>query len=83
MDNSRSYIGATYRDVLEQLQDSEPSTVLEAQAVLKQIRVSKGYLDPVVIQDLNQMRASSRETVLQAIGNRMEIEAAYTKKFGS
>jgi hypothetical protein len=34
-----------HKDVLERLGDREPSTEFEAQAVLEDIRASKGYLD--------------------------------------
>jgi hypothetical protein len=70
-----------YTDVLERLGDDEPSSRLEAQAVIKAIKVEKGYLDESILQDLNTLRPETLETILQVIEQKRKTEAAYTKRF--
>jgi hypothetical protein len=67
-------------DVLKKLGDGEPSTFLEAQAVIESIRAKKGYLEPTTMQDVNNMPARSRQNIMHLIEDKIETEAAYTKR---
>ncbi|KAF2654846.1 hypothetical protein K491DRAFT_599984 [Lophiostoma macrostomum CBS 122681] len=68
-----------HRDILERLGENEPSTKLEAQAIIEGIRADKGYLDEDTMQDLENVRARSRETIMRVIEQKREMEASYTK----
>jgi hypothetical protein len=59
----------------------EPSTVLEARAVMESIRVEKGYLDDVTQRDLNTLLPRSRLKIQRIIEAKRETEAAYTKRY--
>jgi hypothetical protein len=72
-----------HKDVLERLGDREPMTELEAQAVLEDIRASKGYLDEDTLQDLSRMRDSSRQYIQRIVDSFQETAAAYTKRYSS
>ncbi|KAF1938515.1 hypothetical protein EJ02DRAFT_457780 [Clathrospora elynae] len=79
-DDSDSLHVGRYRDVLEQLGDGEPTTALEANALIKSIRDSKGYLDEktrLAVETIEDIE--SREFVLRTFEARRELEAAYTK----
>ncbi|KAF2183099.1 hypothetical protein K469DRAFT_690218 [Zopfia rhizophila CBS 207.26] len=81
MDDDSQFLPARHRAVLEGLGDREPSTVLEAQAVIESIRAEKGYLDEETLQDLNSIRDSSRQNILRIIEQKQEMEAAYTRRY--
>ncbi|KAF2704317.1 hypothetical protein K504DRAFT_507325 [Pleomassaria siparia CBS 279.74] len=66
-------------DVLKRLGDGEPSTLLEAEAVIEEIREEKGYLDSETIQHVNSIPNQSRDKVWRRIEKSKENEAAYTK----
>jgi hypothetical protein len=70
-----------YTEVLEQLGDDEPSSLLETWAVIENIKLGKGYLDENVLQDLNTLRPETRETMFRFIEQTRKIEAAYTTRF--
>jgi hypothetical protein len=72
-----------HKEVLEKLGDREPSTELEAQAVLEGIRASKGYLDEETLQDISRMRESSRQHIQGIVDSFQETVAAYTKRYSS
>jgi hypothetical protein len=70
-----------HKDVLERLGDREPMTELEAQAVLEDIRASKGYLDEETWQNLGRMRDSSRQYIQRIVDSFQETAATYTKRY--
>jgi hypothetical protein len=72
-----------HKEVLEKLGDREPSTELEAQAILEGIRASKGYLDEETLQDISKMRESSRQHIQGIVDSFQETVAAYTKRYSS
>jgi hypothetical protein len=53
--------------VLARLGDGEPSTRLDAQALMENIRAEKGYTDATTMQDLNIMPARSRQEIMYVI----------------
>ncbi|KAF2020387.1 hypothetical protein BU24DRAFT_487023 [Aaosphaeria arxii CBS 175.79] len=67
-----------HMEELKRLGDREPSTAAEANAVLRAIRLEKGYLDEQTLSDINSIRESSRATVLGFVERHKAIEAAYT-----
>ncbi|ORY18241.1 hypothetical protein BCR34DRAFT_596464 [Clohesyomyces aquaticus] len=79
MEADNAILVGRHREILEQLGDREPSTILEAQAVLEGIRAEKGYLDLDTLQDLASIRAQSRNNILRIIEQKKETEAAYTR----
>ncbi|KAF2875580.1 hypothetical protein BDV95DRAFT_278391 [Massariosphaeria phaeospora] len=70
---------AKYKEVLERLGDGEPTSALEAKAVIESIRADKGHLDDETLQDLQSIRDRSRQNILRIIELKRETEAAYTK----
>ena len=72
-----------HKNVLEKLGDREPSTEFEAQAVLEDIRASKGYLDEETLQDVRRMRESSKQHIQRIVDSFQETAAAYTKRYSS
>ena len=69
-----------YQAVLDELGDNEPSSPLEARAVLDRIRADKGYLDNETMEHMNLMPARSRQNVMRLIDAKKEMEAAYTTR---
>jgi hypothetical protein len=67
-------------EVLERLGDREPSTALEANAVIERIRISKGYLDDETRSELDGISLRGREIILQIFEDARETLAAYTKR---
>jgi hypothetical protein len=80
MDENNLSVVARHGDVLERLGDREPTTVLEAQAVIENIRAEKGYLDQETLQHLNGLPLRSRQSISRIIELKRETEAAYTKR---
>lgn len=70
-----------YSDVLAQLGDREPSSLIEAQAVIENIRAEKGYLDNETLQDLRTINEQSRKKILHLVQLKRETEAAYTTRY--
>jgi hypothetical protein len=70
-----------HRAVFQQLGSAEPTTTAEAAAVLFMIRVSKGYLDNESRLDLNKLKSSTLDLMLQYIQEKRDTEAAFTKRF--
>lgn len=66
--------------MLERLGDREPSTTLEAQAVIESIRAEKGHLDEETLHELNSISDRSRQNVLRIVELKKETEAAYTRR---
>lgn len=81
-DDTFSSVGRL-RDVLERLEHREPSTELEAQAVIEGIRAEKGYLDEEILRDLNNVAERSRQQILRIVEQKRESEAEYTKRYGN
>ncbi|KAF2001815.1 hypothetical protein P154DRAFT_574818 [Amniculicola lignicola CBS 123094] len=79
MENHDTSLPSYHRDIYEALGDREPSTTLEAAAVLANIREEKGYVDDEVMEDLNSIRDRSREKILRMYEKKREEEAAHTK----
>lgn len=80
MDENNLSVVTRHGNVLESLGDREPTTVLEAQAVIENIRAEKGYLDPETAQHLNALPPRSRQNISRIIARKRETEAAYTKR---
>ena len=72
-----------HSDVLAQLGDREPASLIETQAVIENIRTEKGYLDSETLQDLHKIPEQSRKKVSQLVKLKRETEAAYTTRYGS
>ncbi len=69
------------QEVLDELGNREPSTVLQARAVTEQIRISKGHLDDDVRRDLDNLRPENRALMLGFVERSRETEAAYTSRY--
>lgn len=82
MEVATSLLVGKHHDVLKQLGDGEPSTLLEAEAVIEDIRDKKGYLDPDTLQLVEAMPARNRDKILRAIEQMKDTEANYTRRFG-
>ena len=80
MDDINSLILSRHKAVLENLGDREPSTELEAQAVLEDIRAAKGYLDKETLQDVSRMPDRSKQNIQRIVDSLQETAAAYTKR---
>jgi hypothetical protein len=70
-----------YSDVLAQLGDQEPASLIEAQAVIENIRAGKGYLDTETLQDLHKLNEQNRKKILHLVKLKRETEAAYTTRY--
>lgn len=70
-----------HSDVLAQLGDREPANLIEAQAVIENIRAEKGYLDNETLQDLCNINEQSRKKILHLVRLKRETEAAYTTRY--
>ncbi|KAF2680362.1 hypothetical protein K458DRAFT_94472 [Lentithecium fluviatile CBS 122367] len=79
MDNDSLFPFARHGDILEKLGDREPSTVLEAQAVIENIRVEKGHLDDATLRDLRTIPERSCQKVMRVVERNRKTEAKYTK----
>lgn len=66
--------------MLAQLGDREPASLIEAQAVIENIRAEKGYLDSETLQDLRQISEQSQKKILNLAKLKRETEAAYTTR---
>lgn len=69
-----------YSAVLAQLGDREPSSILEAQAVIESIRAAKGYLEEDFLRHVRSMPPQSCDKVLQMNERLRETEAAFTTR---
>jgi hypothetical protein len=69
-----------YKDVLQSLGDREPSSKLEAQAVIGSIRAEKGHVDEETRKNIDLMPDGSRQDVWRIIKRMQDTEAAYTKR---
>ena len=78
-DDSASF--GRHRNVFENLGDDEPSTFLEAQAVIENIRADKGHLDATTMRDVNEMPARSRQKIMYNMEKIRDMEAAFTKRY--
>jgi hypothetical protein len=72
-----------HRDVFKQLGNREPTTAIEAQAIIENIRAKKGHLDDRALQEVNTLSPEVRETILRIVESNRETEAAYTTKYDS
>ncbi|KAH8704618.1 hypothetical protein GQ44DRAFT_777898 [Phaeosphaeriaceae sp. PMI808] len=79
--NCNDLVGAFNRhgEVFRKLGDKEPSTRVEAQAVIENIRAEKGYLDEETLQELSTLRQQSQDRLHRIIELKRQTEAAYTK----
>jgi hypothetical protein len=68
-------------NVFAQLGNREPSTLIEAQAVIENIRAEKGHLDEETSRELDKLPPRSRERLLRIVELKQETEAAYTTKY--
>ena len=66
--------------VLQQLGSNQPGTFLEAQAIVENIRIKKGYLDPDFLKDIEQLRPEHQNFILQSFEDKRATEAAYTTR---
>jgi hypothetical protein len=73
-------LAVRYAQTLKCLGNREPSTTFEMEAVLDGIRVKKCYLDDTILEDVQAMRESSRQTILHLVEKSKETEACYTKR---
>lgn len=65
--------------IYEQLGNREPSTVIEAQAVLEAIRSEKGYLSEDFLEDIKNLREHHRVKIEKDYEKKRATEARYTK----
>ncbi|KAF2637273.1 hypothetical protein P280DRAFT_509902, partial [Massarina eburnea CBS 473.64] len=79
MDNDRLASASRHKEVLRELGHREPSTVLQAQAVLESIRSRKGYLDETTLSHLESLPEDSRRRVLDAVARTRELEGRFTR----
>jgi hypothetical protein len=70
-----------HHKLFKQLGTSEPTTTIEAEAVLEHIREEKGYIDPDFEQALNGLAPLYREKVFKFLLSKKKTEAAYTKRY--
>jgi hypothetical protein len=65
MDNSSSaLVHSRLREVLQRLGNREPSTTVEANAVIENIRNLKGHLDEKTRAEIDTLSAHGQETIL-------------------
>jgi hypothetical protein len=83
MNDVNPLILSKHKAVLETLGDGEPSTELEAQAVLEDIRAAKGYLDKETLQDVSRMPDRSKQNIQRIVDSLQETAAVYTKRSSS
>lgn len=74
--NSLNKLGGIFR----QLGDREPTTAVEAQAVIENIRAEKGHLDKEVVQELHTNSQRTQDVIFNIVKLKRETEAAYTTK---
>jgi hypothetical protein len=67
-------------DVLYRLEDREPATVVEAQAVIENIREKKSHLDEEILRELHTLSQRSQEALLKVVKLNRKQEADYTKR---
>ena len=79
MDEAKQAL-AKHGAILERLGDREPSRIIEAQAIIENIRVEKGYLDEDLLEDLNSLRDGNRKRVERIFELKRRTEAAYTTR---
>jgi len=83
MDDLNPLVFSRFKAVLERLGDREPSTELEAQAALEDIRAARGYLDKETLQDVCRMPERSKQHIKRIVDSLQETAAAYTKRYSS
>lgn len=83
MNDPLSIAVGQHQQILAELGQREPTTALQANAVLESIRAGKGYLDRQTLLDLETIRTGSRERVLSIIAEKRRTEAAYTTRLGA
>jgi hypothetical protein len=66
--------------ILEQLGTNQPGTFLEAQAIVENIRIKKGYLGQDFLKDIEQLRSEHQNYILQSLEDKRATEAAYTTR---
>ena len=67
-----------HSEIFKNLGDREPQSVIEAQAVLENIRTEKGHIDMGTLQELQTLSSQAQDTVLRFVQLLRETEAAYT-----
>lgn len=80
MENHAGCAVNKYNDILKSLGDREPRNLVEAKAVIENIRVKKGYLDSEALQELHKVDPQVREKILEIVRSGREGEAAYTTR---
>jgi Xaa-Pro aminopeptidase len=70
-------------DILVQLEDREPATFIEAQAVIENIRAKKSHLDEDILRELHTLSQRSQEALLKVVKLNRKQEADYTKRYDS
>lgn len=73
-------LASRFKEVLERLGDDEPTTRSEAQAVLENIRFSKGFLDDETVEALQTIPDRNRDMIMRLVEKGRETEAAYTTR---
>ena len=76
---SSSAVGKLHT-VLKKLGTKQPRTHLEAQAIVKNIRIEKGYLDQDFLKDIEQLRPENQNFILQSFEDKRATEASYTTR---
>jgi hypothetical protein len=67
-------------EIFDRLGDREPQTVIEAQAVLENIRAEKGLLDAEILGELRTLSSHALGRILGMAKSHRETEAAYTTR---
>jgi hypothetical protein len=70
-------------DIFRQLGDREPSTIVQAQSVIENIRAEKGYLDDEVLRELHGNSQRTQDVIFKIVQLKRETEAAYTTEYGA
>jgi len=73
--------GSRHHKAPQRLEQAEPSTVGEARAILKRIRVRKGYIEDGYRLDLEKLSSENRDQTLDLYAEKREMEAAFTTRF--
>lgn len=69
-----------YRQIFDQLGDSEPETLIEAQAILENKRQSLGHVDEYLLAELEKNKPWAKQLILATFKKSSETEAAAASK---
>ena len=73
-------LASQWEEILKNLGQEEPTTRIEAQALLERIRADKGYLDEETLCELRALPERNRAKILRVAEKSRETQAAYTKR---